>query len=73
MTNIAVFIAAHAELLEGVEQFVFMGGGNGFGNITPAAGESLSCSLARWLISGVLPEYNILCDRKHLYLHDLLL
>lgn len=39
MTNVAVFISAHPELLDGVEQFVFMGGGNGFGNITPAAGE----------------------------------
>ena len=39
MTNIAVFISAHPELLDGVEQFVFMGGGNGFGNTTPAAGE----------------------------------
>jgi len=39
MTNIAVLISAHPELLDGVEQFVFMGGGNGFGNITPAAGE----------------------------------
>lgn len=39
MTNIGVFIAAHPELLEGVEQFMFMGGGNGFGNTTPAAGE----------------------------------
>ncbi|KAN0078230.1 Inosine/uridine-preferring nucleoside hydrolase domain containing protein [Tylopilus felleus] len=43
MTNIAVFIAAHAELLEGVEQFVFMGGGNGFGNITPAAEYNILC------------------------------
>lgn len=41
MTNIAVFISAHPELLDGVEQFVFMGGGNGFGNITPTAGERL--------------------------------
>lgn len=41
MTNIAVFISAHPELSDGVEQFVFMGGGNGFGNITPAAGERL--------------------------------
>lgn len=39
MTNVAVFISAHPELLDGVEQFVFMGGGNGYGNITPAAGE----------------------------------
>lgn len=43
MTNIAVFISAHPEPLDGVELFVFMGGCNGFGfcNITPAAGEQL--------------------------------
>ncbi|KAG9317831.1 Inosine/uridine-preferring nucleoside hydrolase domain-containing protein [Chiua virens] len=40
MTNIAIFISAHPELLDGVEQFVFMGGANGFGNIAPAAAEA---------------------------------
>ncbi|KAG6373819.1 Inosine/uridine-preferring nucleoside hydrolase domain-containing protein [Boletus reticuloceps] len=43
MTNVAVFISAYPELLDGVEQFVFMGGGNGFGNITPAAEYNILC------------------------------
>lgn len=64
MTNIAVFISAHPELLDGVEQFVFMGGGNGFGNITPAAGERLHVPLALPCINDVPPEYNIFCDRR---------
>ena len=38
MTNIALFISTHPELLEAVEQFVFMGGGVGLGNVAPAAG-----------------------------------
>lgn len=43
MTNIALFISTHPELLEAVEQFVFMGGGIGLGNVTPVAGV-LICS-----------------------------
>ncbi|KAF8138925.1 uridine nucleosidase [Boletus edulis] len=62
MTNVAVFISAHPELLDGVEQFVFMGGGNGFGNITPAAGKRRHFFGILVYISCVLPEYNILCD-----------
>ena len=50
MTNIAVFISAHPELSDGVEQFVFMGGGNGFGNITPAAGERLCVTFFGMLV-----------------------
>jgi uridine nucleosidase len=41
MTNIVVFISAYPELLDGVEQFVFIGRGNSFGNVTPAAGGRL--------------------------------
>ncbi|KAF9226893.1 uridine nucleosidase [Gyrodon lividus] len=43
MTNIALFISAHPELLDAVDQFVFMGGGDGFGNITPAAEFNILC------------------------------
>jgi uridine nucleosidase len=38
MTNIALFISVYPELLDGVEQFVFMGGGVGVGNRSAVAG-----------------------------------
>ncbi|KAL4076299.1 Inosine/uridine-preferring nucleoside hydrolase domain-containing protein [Scleroderma citrinum] len=43
MTNIALFISTHPELLEAVEQFVFMGGGVGLGNATPVAEFNVLC------------------------------
>ncbi|KIK96071.1 hypothetical protein PAXRUDRAFT_337699 [Paxillus rubicundulus Ve08.2h10] len=43
MTNIALLISAHPELLDAVDQFVFMGGGDGFGNRTPAAEFNIFC------------------------------
>ncbi|KAF9232166.1 uridine nucleosidase [Melanogaster broomeanus] len=43
MTNIALFISAHPELLDAVDQFIFMGGGDGFGNTTPAAEFNILC------------------------------
>lgn len=43
MTNIALFISTHPELLEAVEQFVFMGGGIGLGNTTPVAEFNVLC------------------------------
>ncbi|KAI6100192.1 Inosine/uridine-preferring nucleoside hydrolase domain-containing protein [Pisolithus thermaeus] len=43
LTNIALFIVTHPELLEAVEQFVFMGGGIGLGNVTPAAEFNIAC------------------------------
>ncbi|KAG9317830.1 uridine nucleosidase [Chiua virens] len=42
-TNLAIFISAHPELLDGVEQFVFMGGANGFGDYTAAAEYNMLC------------------------------
>jgi uridine nucleosidase len=38
MTNIALFVSVHPELMEAVEQFVFMGGGVGLGNRSAVAG-----------------------------------
>ncbi|KAL0950277.1 hypothetical protein HGRIS_010257 [Hohenbuehelia grisea] len=38
MTNIALFVSAYPDLLHAVEEFVFMGGGVGVGNRSPAAG-----------------------------------
>jgi len=37
LTNIALFIALHPELLDGVERIVLMGGSIGMGNVTPSA------------------------------------
>lgn len=39
MTNVALFVSIYPELLDGVEQFVFMGGGVGLGNRSAVAGE----------------------------------
>ena len=38
MTNIALFVSVYPDLLQGVEQFVFMGGGVGMGNRSAVAG-----------------------------------
>jgi len=38
MTNIALFISVYPNLMEAVEQFVFMGGGVGIGNRSAVAG-----------------------------------
>jgi uridine nucleosidase len=38
MTNIGLFVAVYPDLLEAVEQFVFMGGAVGMGNRSAVAG-----------------------------------
>ncbi|KAF8076688.1 uridine nucleosidase [Lyophyllum atratum] len=43
MTNIALFVAAYADLLEAVEEFVFMGGGVGMGNRSAVAEFNIMC------------------------------
>ncbi|GLB34085.1 putative inosine-uridine preferring nucleoside hydrolase [Lyophyllum shimeji] len=43
MTNIALFVAAYADLLEAVEEFVFMGGGVGMGNRSAVAEFNILC------------------------------
>ncbi|KAJ3551753.1 hypothetical protein NM688_g4526 [Phlebia brevispora] len=43
MTNIALFISVYPELLAGVEQFVYMGGGVGRGNRAPSAEFNILC------------------------------
>ncbi|THH12247.1 hypothetical protein EW145_g97 [Phellinidium pouzarii] len=48
MTNIALFVSIYPDLLDGVEEFVFMGGGVGLGN--------------RSAVAATTKEYNILCD-----------
>jgi uridine nucleosidase len=41
MTNIALFVSVYPDLLDGIEQFVFMGGGVGIGNRSAVAGKYL--------------------------------
>ncbi|THV08257.1 nucleoside hydrolase [Dendrothele bispora CBS 962.96] len=43
MTNVALFVTVYPELLEAIEQFVFMGGGVGLGNMNPAAEFNIMC------------------------------
>lgn len=43
MTNIALFVTVHPELLAGVEEFVFMGGGVGMGNRSSVAEFNILC------------------------------
>ncbi|KAF5387926.1 hypothetical protein D9615_000646 [Tricholomella constricta] len=43
MTNIAIFVAAYPNLLDAVEEFVFMGGGVGLGNRSAAAEYNIMC------------------------------
>ncbi|KAH7922963.1 nucleoside hydrolase [Leucogyrophana mollusca] len=43
MTNVALFVSVYPELLEGVEQFVFMGGAVGLGNRSPVAEFNIIC------------------------------
>ena len=38
MTNVALFVSVYADLLHGVEELVFMGGGVGVGNRPAVAG-----------------------------------
>lgn len=40
MTNIALFVSVYPEVLVGIDQFVFMGGGVGLGNRSAVAGTS---------------------------------
>jgi len=43
MTNIALFVSVYPDLVEAIEQFVFMGGGVGLGNRSAVAGQVISC------------------------------
>ncbi|TFK43799.1 Inosine/uridine-preferring nucleoside hydrolase domain-containing protein [Crucibulum laeve] len=43
MTNIALFVSAYPELLDAVEEFVFMGGGVGMGNRSAVAEFNILC------------------------------
>ncbi|PCH40835.1 nucleoside hydrolase [Wolfiporia cocos MD-104 SS10] len=43
MTNIALFASVYPDLLVGIEEFVFMGGGVGLGNRSPSAEFNILC------------------------------
>ncbi|KAI0028364.1 uridine nucleosidase [Vararia minispora EC-137] len=43
LTNVALFVSAYPELLEKIEQIVFMGGGIGIGNRSPGAEWNILC------------------------------
>lgn len=43
MTNIALFVSVYPDLLDGVEEFVFMGGGVGIGNRSAVAEYNILC------------------------------
>lgn len=46
MTNIAIFVAAYPDLLEAVDEFVFMGGAVGMGNRSAVAEFNIMCDRA---------------------------
>lgn len=46
LTNLALFISVYPELVDAIDQFVFMGGGVGLGNRSAVAGETHSYSFA---------------------------
>ena len=43
MTNVALFVAAYPDLLDAVEELVFMGGGVGMGNRSAVAEFNIMC------------------------------
>ncbi|KAF9077061.1 uridine nucleosidase [Rhodocollybia butyracea] len=43
MTNVALFVSVYPDLVDAVEQFVFMGGGVGLGNIAAVAEFNILC------------------------------
>ncbi|KZT05645.1 nucleoside hydrolase [Laetiporus sulphureus 93-53] len=43
MTNIALFVSVYPDLLSGIDEFVFMGGGVGIGNRSPSAEFNILC------------------------------
>lgn len=62
MTNIALFVAGHPELLEAVEEFVFMGGGVGMGNRSAVAEFNIMCD-REWC--SALCSHLYSCDNMH--------
>ena len=61
-TNVALFISVYPDLLHGIEQFVFMGGGVGVGNVSAVAGKGYLLPFIHLTLIKDLIEFNILCD-----------
>jgi uridine nucleosidase len=49
-TNIALFVSVYPDLLVGIEQFVFMGGGVGVGNRSAVAGQAINHFVRRFIL-----------------------
>ncbi len=61
MTNIALFVSVYPDLLQYVEQFVFMGGGVGLGNRSAVAG---TLALNYFKLSGSHPSHDFLLAKS---------
>jgi inosine-uridine nucleoside N-ribohydrolase len=48
MTNLAVLLTVHSELIECIEEIVFMGGGVGIGNRSAVAEYNILCDRASY-------------------------
>lgn len=51
MTNIALFVSVYPDLLNAVEEFVFMGGGVGLGNRSAVAEYNILCDREFYLLT----------------------
>lgn len=61
MTNIALFVSVYPDLLEAVEEFVFMGGGVGVGNRSAVAEFNILCDRKP------APSILIYCSKQDIY------
>ncbi|CAE6411553.1 unnamed protein product [Rhizoctonia solani] len=67
LTNIALFSAVHPELLSGVEEIIFMGGGVGVGNRSAAAEFNILCDpeAAQMVLNLEVPKVMIPLNVTH--------
>ncbi|KAF5392924.1 hypothetical protein D9757_001232 [Collybiopsis confluens] len=67
MTNIALFISVYPELLDGIEQFIFMGGAVGLGNKSAVAEFNMLCDphAAQIVLDAPVPTVMIPLNTTH--------
>ncbi|GAB1519751.1 Uridine nucleosidase 1 [Rhizoctonia solani] len=67
LTNVALFSAVHPELLSGVEEIIFMGGGVGIGNRSAAAEFNILCDpeAAQMVLNLEVPKVMIPLNVTH--------
>ncbi|KAJ8086950.1 Uridine nucleosidase 1 [Marasmius tenuissimus] len=65
MTNLALFVSVYPELLEAIEEFVFMGGGVGLGNRSSVAGEYMSSHATQIVLNANVPTVMIPLNVTH--------